>query len=118
MLSTIDKYKCLNQFFLFSNELIRNICRLTFRLFTTVWAGYRAMRSIDPCPNCGGDKTAQRALARLHSVFVCYPMCLTVIKSISYKELSQCPCYYLCLYVSLCVPIFIYIAVISAVNLS
>ena len=36
-------------------------CRLTFRLFTTVWAGNRAMRSIDPCPNCGGEKTAQRA---------------------------------------------------------
>ena len=27
----------------------------------TFWAGYRAMRSIDPCPKCGGDKTPQRA---------------------------------------------------------
>jgi len=26
---------------------------LTFRLYMTVWAGNRAMRSIDPCPNCG-----------------------------------------------------------------
>ena len=26
----------------------------------TFWAGYRAMRSIDPCPKCGGEKTAQR----------------------------------------------------------
>jgi len=27
----------------------------------TFGAGNRAMRSIDPCPKCGGDKTMQRA---------------------------------------------------------
>jgi hypothetical protein len=30
--------------------------------YMTFGAGNRAMRSIDPCPKCGVDKTAQRAL--------------------------------------------------------
>jgi len=33
---------------------------ITFRLFTTVWAGYRAMRSIDPCQNCGWSRARER----------------------------------------------------------
>ena len=32
--------------------------------YMTFGAGNRAMRSIDPCPKCGVDKTVQRALAR------------------------------------------------------
>jgi hypothetical protein len=43
-------------------------------------------------------------------------MCLAVPKLLYYKELRQPPCSPMCLYVPQCSSIFIYIAVISAVN--
>jgi hypothetical protein len=52
----------------FCKVIIPKLCvnlHITFRLYMTVWAGNRALRSKDPCPNCGGEKIAQRALARL-----------------------------------------------------
>ena len=44
-------------------SILKNIylvLHITFLLFTTVCAGNRAMRSIDPCPNCGWSKAWER----------------------------------------------------------
>ena len=59
---------------------------------------------------------ARRLQPVTHLVSVCYPLCLTVTKYISSKELRQALCYSMCLFVTPCYSIFLNIAVISAVN--